>query len=514
MFDTGVGIKNPLFFVGVIEDILDPRQEGRVKVRAFGVHGYNSQIPTESLPWALVVHGDYNPNKRLNLNDWVFGVFLDGREAQQPMVLGLIPTQMTEVPNPEADGYGTIPSENCDLQLGRNAAENFGQPGQSRLHRGEHIRETYVDSLEAGRVRDVEGARYENGEIQAPTWSEPPAAYNAQYPYNYTIETAKHSIEVDDTPGAERIMIHHNSGSYIQIDHRGTTTHKSAGDKYEVNDAAQHVVIGNQPGAGMSTVTINGNSYVRVNGNKVEEVTGDYTTVVRGRYTVESGLDMELNTGQIFHARGGIDARLAGMSGTVSIKGGDEVQIEAGRGYSQKAPVMMSRATKCQVMEVKPLSPLEKALDALGIDGIPWEVGIPPREGGLFIESTVNTQFRTLGVFGIDALGTLDMKSPSTRLEGTETLDLNGAISRLGGSGVVHIKGTTVNIDDFVSMANGAAEDSFPAVIAIPTPTVNVGADISSLPEPAASSTSIVPQGADPSSITSSGISSQDDQGE
>ena len=93
MHEYGVGIKDPLFFVGVIEDNDDPRKEGRCKVRAFGVHGTNKDIAAEDLPWAIVVQGDYNPNTIPKLNSWVFGMFLDGRGAQQPMVLGLIPSQ-------------------------------------------------------------------------------------------------------------------------------------------------------------------------------------------------------------------------------------------------------------------------------------------------------------------------------------------------------------------------------------------------------------------------------------
>ena len=44
MFDYGKGIRNPLFFVGVVEEVVDPRREGRVKVRAFCTHVLNTDI--------------------------------------------------------------------------------------------------------------------------------------------------------------------------------------------------------------------------------------------------------------------------------------------------------------------------------------------------------------------------------------------------------------------------------------------------------------------------------------
>lgn len=49
------------YFVGVVEDRMDPLKQGRVRVRVFGVHPYQkvqgdvSGIPTEDLPWMTVL---------------------------------------------------------------------------------------------------------------------------------------------------------------------------------------------------------------------------------------------------------------------------------------------------------------------------------------------------------------------------------------------------------------------------------------------------------------------------
>ena len=37
-----MGISNPMWFVGVVENNDDPTKQGRVQVRAFGVHGENT----------------------------------------------------------------------------------------------------------------------------------------------------------------------------------------------------------------------------------------------------------------------------------------------------------------------------------------------------------------------------------------------------------------------------------------------------------------------------------------
>ncbi len=48
--------KSFAWFTGVIEDISDPMQMGRVRVRCFGYHTEDkSQIETKDLPWAFVV---------------------------------------------------------------------------------------------------------------------------------------------------------------------------------------------------------------------------------------------------------------------------------------------------------------------------------------------------------------------------------------------------------------------------------------------------------------------------
>lgn len=96
MHEHGAGIRNPLFFIGVVEGNKDDRLEGRVRVRAFGIHGTVDEIATDELPWAIVAQGGYDPNVVPKVNSWVYGMFLDGRDGQQPMILGLIPTQAVD----------------------------------------------------------------------------------------------------------------------------------------------------------------------------------------------------------------------------------------------------------------------------------------------------------------------------------------------------------------------------------------------------------------------------------
>ena len=81
---------------GIVEDRNDPLKIGRVRVR---VHGYHSddkgKIATPDLPWSHVVMpvttaglGGFGNQHSLVEGTTVFGFFRDGREAQEPVILG------------------------------------------------------------------------------------------------------------------------------------------------------------------------------------------------------------------------------------------------------------------------------------------------------------------------------------------------------------------------------------------------------------------------------------------
>lgn len=156
MIETGVGFPSPLFFMGVVENNIDERLEGRIQVRAFGIHGTVDQIPTADLPWATLIIGSHDVNFVVPpLNAWVFGLFLDGRSAQQPFILGLIPTQFTQINNPSISGWGVALGNTTDVNAQGSRAQDFGQPTLSRLARGENLEETYLLPLESTRVLGV-----------------------------------------------------------------------------------------------------------------------------------------------------------------------------------------------------------------------------------------------------------------------------------------------------------------------------------------------------------------------
>lgn len=88
------------WWVGVVESVNDPIKQGRVRVRIYGIHSASSEdIPASALPWAQVL-APVTQGGTSGLNGTpvgiqpyaqVFGIFLDGRHSQLPLVLGSIP---------------------------------------------------------------------------------------------------------------------------------------------------------------------------------------------------------------------------------------------------------------------------------------------------------------------------------------------------------------------------------------------------------------------------------------
>ena len=82
-----------VWWIGKVVDIDDPLTLGRCKVRIFGYHGEESNIPNNDLPWATAIHPINTPNfyGTPRINDFVFGFFLDSTSAQEPAMLGYFP---------------------------------------------------------------------------------------------------------------------------------------------------------------------------------------------------------------------------------------------------------------------------------------------------------------------------------------------------------------------------------------------------------------------------------------
>jgi hypothetical protein len=82
-------------FIAKVVDVNDPERAGRVKIRAFGLHDDQANIPDVDLPWARCVYpvthalngGVTGPTTGLTVGSTVTGRFID-MEKQTPLVEG------------------------------------------------------------------------------------------------------------------------------------------------------------------------------------------------------------------------------------------------------------------------------------------------------------------------------------------------------------------------------------------------------------------------------------------
>lgn len=92
------------WWIGVVEDRMDPEKLGRCKVRIFGYHtDSKTLLPTKDLPWAVPIM----PITSASISGigqapigpiegtWVIGFFLDGEDMQQPAMFGTISSKVT-----------------------------------------------------------------------------------------------------------------------------------------------------------------------------------------------------------------------------------------------------------------------------------------------------------------------------------------------------------------------------------------------------------------------------------
>jgi len=141
--------------------------------------------------------------------------------------------------------------------------EYSGKSEVNRLAQGE-VSGTVVQEKTKERLT---GIQLPNGQ----SWEQPTIPFNAEYPYNKTIQSESgHIVELDDTPGAERIHVYHKSGTFFEIDANGSIVRRTKGSSYEIVDKNGYISI-----TGSASVSVRGEVKVFIGGDAAIEVEGD-----------------------------------------------------------------------------------------------------------------------------------------------------------------------------------------------------------------------------------------------
>jgi len=305
-----MGLDGFIWFVGVVENRNDPAELGRVQVRCLGYHTEDlSLIPTADLPWAHVMHPVTDPSMQglgntpsfLVEGSWVVGFFRDAREKQQPIIMGTLPGYPEELPDTELgfnDPTGTYPNES-KIYSGHGLSESdvsrLARGIDSEEHEGLKLRRRLKqDEISIAIKPHIPTVSDSSTAEERTTWNEPDpkgltfdaSPYtSAKYPYNHVHESeAGHIQEIDDTPGGERLMQQHSTGSFQEIHPDGSKVVKVVGNNYEIIAGTSNVLI-----SGDVSLTMSGNVRELVKGDYVLEVEGNYTQNIHGEHEVKVG---------------------------------------------------------------------------------------------------------------------------------------------------------------------------------------------------------------------------------
>lgn len=334
-----------VWWMGVVEDRQDPEEIGRVKVRCFGIHTEDKNIlPTKDLPWATIM---LPPNTAgtgsvgqsatgIVQGAWVVGFFTDGKSMQQPLVMGVLPS----IPyNPEQRDQGF--NDPQGIHPLTSFYEN-DQPLSATSEYKDHpsyflrndLRQLDVETATPPRVSTVAVDKTDTY-YERQTWSVPPVHKDAEplYPFNKVLASESgHTLEVDDTPDAERIAQFHRSGTNYEVTADGDKTETINGENYQVVIKGNNIYV-----KGNMNITVENDMRTLVKGNYHLEVEGDVTENIKGSRQIninnsefkEIGNDFVSNVTDDYTQRiGGMELRIVDSDMRTTITGNEERMVK------------------------------------------------------------------------------------------------------------------------------------------------------------------------------------------
>jgi hypothetical protein len=314
------GAGNFFWFIARVCDRADPEALGRIRVRCVGWHSDDTTLlPNDALPWAHVIY-EPSPTPKIDppaIGDWVMGYFADGAEAQQPYILGVLPTKGVggfaddkgdDGPSPLADRPTPPPT----ITVEETGTSREDPPAVTNSGSGTPAASTGGGTPGGANATATQLTGLPDG--AGGTFDEPGISDAAVYPYNKaTVSESGHSMELDDSPGAERVALRHRTGSGTEIQPDGSRIDKTVqnhfmmvnGNAFEGVTGGKTVSIGQglnlqtSGGAGIIAMVDGGGGIdITVTGGNVKiNVTGDIEITNTGKVDITSGGPMNLTAG-------------------------------------------------------------------------------------------------------------------------------------------------------------------------------------------------------------------------
>lgn len=239
----------------IVENNLDPEMLAKVQVRISGIHSDSQErdfegSTTTDLPWAEVIGGtDFGlingvgTSSVLQVGTLVW-LLLEDDDPNRPIIIGVI----KGISNGESD-------------INKNA-------------RGQTSRAISTKNSGAGGLVSAQGA--------------------SVYPENHVIESASgHMIELDDSPGQERVQIIDKNGNYSEMN-LSAYIDKAVKDKINVvmGELKEHIV-------GKTTIQSDSDVTWNITGNLKINVSNGIDMSAGGTIKAQAGPEIKMNAGVI-----------------------------------------------------------------------------------------------------------------------------------------------------------------------------------------------------------------------
>jgi hypothetical protein len=127
-------------------------------------------------------------------------------------------------------------------------------------------------------------------------FAEPPSPASVDnpplYPYNDTWDSeCGHSMQLDDTPGRERVRIQHGkSKNFIEMHPNGTQVVKVFGEGFDITIGKKNIYV-----SGACNIVVKGDCNMQVGGDFNTTVDGDYNLAVKGKMNLRSIKDISIS---------------------------------------------------------------------------------------------------------------------------------------------------------------------------------------------------------------------------
>lgn len=214
--------------------------------------------------------------------------------------------------------------------------DKLNEPSISRLARGESPEKTIVglkkENLFYG-TGPGHGAEHSSAQSAPFAFQEPITPYAAVYPYNQCHESESgHVIEVDDTPGKERLHWYHRTGTFREIHPDGKEVNKIVKEQY--NFVLSDYFLGVK-----KSINVDATDAIRIKSG------ADTNLEVGANLNEEIASNLHLATGEsiYMYAKGGV-VYIKGAK-AISLQSEGDVDLISGKAIHLRAPQIHLRGS-------------------------------------------------------------------------------------------------------------------------------------------------------------------------